>query len=130
LFNAYVFLVRAPEGFLSMSGTPPTWAQRAEQMWYYIGTVLLLPLVPTGYWKLPPPLLAVGVLTADLAVLAWMVTARRLPRALWWLALAGLVIAVGNGVMVALGRPQLGLSFPWQTKYIGSSYVWWLVSLC
>ena len=130
LFNACVFLLLAPQGFLSMSGTPPTWAQRGEQMWYYTSTVLLLPLIPTGYWKLPPHFLAGVLLAVDLAALALMVTARRLPRALWWLALAGLVIAIGNGAMVALGRPQLGLSFPWQTKYIGSGYTWWLVSLC
>jgi hypothetical protein len=130
LFNAYVFLLLAPQGFLSMSGASPTWTQRATQVWYYISTVLLLPLVPTGYWKLPPHLLVVVLLAVDLAVLVLIVIARRLPRALWWLVLAGMVIAAGDGVMVALGRPQPGLSFPWQTKYIGSGYTWWLVSLC
>jgi hypothetical protein len=130
LFNAFVFLVLAPQGFLSMSGTPPTWGQRAEQMWYYISTVLLLPLLPTGYWKLPPHFLAAVLLAVDLVALLMLAAARRLPRALWWLALAGLLIVVGDGTMVAIGRPQLGLSFPWQTKYIGSGYTWWLISLC
>jgi hypothetical protein len=130
LFNAYVFFLLSPDGFLNMGGQPATWVQRAEELWYYISTVLLLPLMPTGYWKLPPHLLAAVLLAFDLAVLALMMAARRLPRALWWLALAGLVIVAGNGAMVAIGRPQLGLNFPWQTHYIGSGYTWWLVSLC
>lgn len=130
LFNAYVFLVLSPHGFLNMSGTPPTIFQRVEEMWYYISTALLLPLMPSGYWKLPAPYLTALLLAVDLGVLTLVLAARRLPRALWWIALAGLVILMGNGAMVAIGRPQLGLGFPWQTKYIGSGHAWWLISLC
>jgi len=132
VFNAYVFTVLYPNSFLNMKGAPRSAFGVIVQAWYYtVGGAMLAPILPVGYWKLPQAAL-IALLLAGSAAAIWLLVRlwTRVPRLAWWLLVACLAIIMGNGLMVAMGRPQPGFSFPWQTKYVGSGYVWYILGIC
>jgi hypothetical protein len=136
-FQLYVFMVVAPGRFLAWAdqampdNVPPSVTSILTQFFYLIaGGILLMTVFPIGYWHVPPWIL-LPLLIAALVIASWggILVWRHMERAAKWHAASFLLILAGTSLMAVLARRYAGFDHAWPSKYIGTPYMWFCMTL-